>query len=416
MRTIRLAVIGVALISAACSGGGSGGSDATTAPSVKANITYQGVFASGLERGTISLVSGSPATGSLTVGTGAAVALSGTFSSATKSFALSGGGYNVTAAAGTNGTVSGRVAGTGITGNATMAAADASSGTTATRYCGIYSGDDSGMADLITLGTAAVATVTGMGGGFAMTGSVSGATVTLTATGQEPSTGRTNTVTANLTLSGTTLSGSGTSTLYPTQKVNLTASSVACAAQTGPTGPFDAYVGYLANNGYTGLVTLTPGSPATGSIAWNGGASIALSGTYAASTGAFAVTGGGISISATANGASLTGTATGPLTPLTTASVIAMGSSAATRVTRSCGTTSGGMTGKVILMQAGSTLSGIFVYSNTSNALSGTSGGPWVYLAGGANVFFAGTGGSPAYAGTWAHVNNTAGNWSVSGC
>lgn len=415
MRTTRLAIIGSALLAIAC-GGGSGGSDGPSAPAAKANATFQGVFASGLERGTISLVAGSPASGSLTLGTNALVPLSGTYNASTKSFAVSGGGYSVTATTESSGLVSGTVTGTGITGTGTIAAIEAGTATAPVRYCGVYMGDDSGMGDILLLGSGAVATITGMGGGIAMSGTVSGSSVSLTATGREQGTNKTNTITANLTLSGTTLSGSGSSTLYPTQRVSLTASSAGCAAPTGPSGPYDSYVGWVANNGYTGIVTLTAGTPATGSLTWGSGAPISLSGTFNATTGAFSVTGGGITVTATANGASLTGTATGALTPLSTASVSAMGSSATARVTRSCGTTSGGMTGKVILMQAGTTVSGIFVYSNTSQALNGTTGGPWIYLAGGSNAFFAGTGTSPAWSGTWAHTNITAGNWTVAGC
>lgn len=428
------AAAAVAIFTVSCSGDGG-----PTGPTIEPNVTYQGVFSSGVERGTITLVSSSPATGSLSVGGQTAVSLTGVFNTSTSAFSLTGGGYTITgtatagsAASGTppatsasggpafssstTSTLTGAITGPGITGTATMSAAAAPAGTTVTAYCGVYTGDDSGMVDVITLGGSAVATVRGMGGGFAMSGTASGSSVTLTVTGQEPGSGRTNTVTVNLTISGTTISGTGSSTLYPTQRVNVTGSSTACVAAVAPIGPFTSYVGWAANNGYTGLVTLTPGTPATGTIKWNAGAATALSGTYTAATGVFSVTGGGITINATASGATLTGTATGALPPLTTASLGAIGSSSATPVTRYCGPFSGGMSGQAIVMQRGSTLSGIVVYSNTSLALSGTTGGTWVYLAGAADMFLAGTGTPVSYTGTWAHVNDTAGTWLMSGC
>jgi len=426
-RLIPLPMVAVAL--AAC-GGNSG---TPTEPSIKANVTYQGIFVSGLERGTVTLVSSSPATGSISVNGKAAVALTGSFNTTTSTFSLTGSGYTVAGQAGTSnapagspglsapalassadGTLSGTVTGPDITGTATMAAAETGSGVTTTRYCGVHMGDDSGMLDVILMGNVGVATRAGMGGGFVLSGTVAGTKVTLSVTGLEPGSGRQNTVTANLTLAGTTLSGSASSTLYPAEVVTITTSSTAC--QSVPqSGPYTSYVGWVWNNGYTGLLTLVPGSPATGTLAWNGGAPVALTGTYNATTGAFSMTGGGTTITATATEGTLSGSASGLPPTTSNGAVRGLGSSAATPVTRYCGSLSGGMSGKVIFGQAGSVLAGIVVYGTTTLVLSGMNGGAWVYLPAGTQMFMAGTGSPGTYNGTWGHVNDTVGNWSATG-
>jgi len=416
MRIIRLAFIGSALLTAACGGGGS---DAATAPTVKANTTYQGVFASGVERGSLSLVSGSPATGTLTVGAAQPVSLSGTFTTSSSTFSMTGGGYSITTSAGASGTIKGTVTGNGITGTGVLAALEAPSSATPTRYCGVYTGDDAGMVEFTVLGSSAVAVVNGMGGGFTMNGSVSGSSATLTATGTEPGTGKTNTVTANVTVSGASLTGTGSSTLYPTQRVNISASTQSCGVPSALVGPFTTYLGWLGNNGYAGTISLTPGSPASGSITWNGGAPVTLSGTYNATTGAFAMSGGSISVSATANSTgALTGSATGLPTGVSTATIGGLGGTGLSPVTRYCGSTTGGAAGKIVLMQNGTTMTGFMIWSSGSAGLSGMVSGGTVYLTSGATLFVSGTGGSSGFSGTYSHSNNSlgAGGWTASGC
>jgi len=412
MRDLQKTLL-IAVFVAACGGGSSDGS---TAPAPAANAKYQGVFASGSERGTVSLTAGSPASGSLVLGTAAPVALTGTYTAATAAFALSGGGYAVQGTAANN-AVTGTVSGTGINGVGTMSAVAAATADATTRYCGVYTGDDSGMADVIVSGSVAAASVTGMGGGFGMIGTVSGSSVALSVTGKEPGTGRTNTITANFSISGSTISGGGSSTLYPTQRVTFTGSTSGCGAAAA-TGPFTSYVGFAGNNGVTGLLQLNATSPATGSIKWNGGATTALAGTYDAATGKFVVTGSdGATITATASGASLTGAISGPPKPYGGAGVWALGSSATTPVNRYCGATSGATAGTVILLSAGSNILGLWINSSGSMLLNGSGGNGWVYAAGGgAQMYFAATGSGSSYSGTWAHVNDTAGAWSVSGC
>ncbi len=413
MRELRTTVL--TAVFTVVSVAGCGGGESSTAPAPAANAKYEGVFASGSERGTISLQAGSPATGSLVLGTTPPVALTGTYTAATAAFALSGGGYTVQGTAASN-AVTGTVSGTGINGVGTMSAVAAASASVTTRYCGVFTGDDSGMADIIVSGGVAAASITGMGGGYGMVGTASGSSVTVSVTGKEPGTGRTNTITANLTVNGATISGSGSSTLYPNDKVNVTASISGCGA-AAQAGPFTSYVGFAGNNGKTGLLQLNATSPATGSIAWNGGSTTALTGTYAATTGKFVVTGAdNVSITATATGVNLTGTISGPPAPYGGASVWAMGANAATPVSRFCGSTTGGMAGSVILLSGGSNILGLWINGGGSILLNGSGGTGWLYAAGSTQMFFAATGSSASYSGTYAHVNGAAGSWSVSGC
>jgi hypothetical protein len=283
------------------------------------------------------------ATGSLTLGTGTAVALTGTYTASTKTFAVSGSGYSVQGTV-TNNAMTGTVSGTGISSVATLSAVAATTADATTRYCGVYTGSDAGMADIIVSGGVAAASVTGMGGGFGMLGTASGSSVTVSATGKEPGTGLTNTITAHLKVSGATLSGTGSSTLYPNDVVSVTASTSGCGA-AAPAGPFTSYVGFAGNNGLTGVLQLNATSPATGSIAWNGGAATALTGTFDAATGKFVVSGTAgttvVTVTATASGVNLTGNISGPPSPYGSAGVWAMGSNASSPVSRFCGSASG---------------------------------------------------------------------------
>lgn len=463
MRMQSVAIITLASIfSMSCGGGG----DSSTAPETTSNTTFTGVFSSGVERGTITLISGTPATGKLSVSDSTEVSLSGTFTPATSTFALTGGGYTVNATTlpndasatvvsasladregttrtvspsvmttATTNAISGTVVGPGISGVGTLAAVATTASITSSRYCGVYTGDDSGMADIVINGSSAAGTITGMGGGFAMSGAVSGSSATLKVTGKEPGTGRTNTVTAVVVFSGTSLNGSGSSTLYPSERVTLNASSTACG-KGAPAGPYTSYVGYVASGvGSTGRLTLVPGSPASGSLEWTAQSGVGvetypLTGTYNAANGAFNVSytplgslSPGITISAVATGATLAGTAQGGLLVGAQLGFVgALGSSSATPVSRYCGTMFGGstqaptsMNGKMIIVTAGSMALGAASWTGVGRAMTGSTGGTWVYLAGGTDIFVAGNS-AIGYNGTWTHVNNSKGSFTVNPC
>ena len=461
MRMQRVAMMTLtSIFSISCKGG-----DAATSPEPQSNTTFTGVFSSGVERGTITMTTGTPATGKLSVGDSSEVSLSGTFTAATSTFSLTGGGYTVNATtlksdagaamispsstekdvtarsvlasvvtSATAIAISGSVVGPGISGVGTLAAV-AVSAATSTRYCGVYTGDDSGMADIVINGASAAATITGMGGGFAMSGAVSGSGATLKVTGKEPGTGRTNTITANVFFSGTSLSGTGSSTLYPSERVTINASSTACA-NNSPTGPYTSYIGYVASGvGSTERLTLVPGSPASGSLEWLapsgfGVVTYPLTGTYNAANGAFNVSytpngslSPGITVNAVATGATLTGNAQGGLlVGVQLAIVGALGSSSAVPVRRYCGSLSGGstqnptsMNGKMIIVTAGSMARGAASWTGVGRAMTGSTGGTWVYLAAGTDMFVAGNIGI-GYSGTWTHVNNSKGSFNVTPC
>jgi hypothetical protein len=93
-----------------------------------------------------------------------------------------------------------------------------------------------------------------------------------------------------------------------------------------------------------------------------------------------------------------------------------MGANTSTPVSRYCGATTGAVAGTVILLSGGSNILGLWINSGGSLLLNGSGGNGWVYAAGGTQMYFAATGSGSSYSGTWAHVNNTAGVWSVSGC
>jgi hypothetical protein len=460
-------VFQVTLVAAACSGDSP---SAPPPPIVPASVKYSGVFASGVERGTITLTTGSftsgqlsvrgsaaaasngslasvksvlalaagetvPATGTMTVGSGTAVPLSGTYTTATSTFAVSGGGFTVAAAAISSGTLSGTVTGAGITGVGTMSAVSTATASSS-RFCGVYTGDDSGMFEIILSGSTAAATVSGMGGGFAMTGTVAGSTVKLTVTGKEPGSGKTNTLNATATIAGTELSGSGSSTLYPNDKVTLSGSSIGCAVVPSA-GPFSDFQGIVGGTNLSkGVVSISTGSPPTGSLSiYDGtgtpGSKVSLKmESFDAAKGSYVMSYPGEQLNLSVSGVSLTGS-----TALQ-GKIVGLGDSPVAF----CGTYGGTTSGRVFFIMntpGGSNYAGTSMklvgLMWTSVALSAAvvpisgSGSPsWSYAAAGASTFFAGQSmivktqaypaGARGYTGTWADVNDGKGTWTASLC
>lgn len=404
------------------------------------NVTYRGSFASGTVRGTISLTSGSPATGTLTVDGQSPVSLSGTFAAksvganasgtiaptasasdaarlsvstaataaATPTFTLAGGGFTVQATV-AGGAAAGTVSGPGLDTPANLAAVAAAPTATVSRYCGVFMGDDSGMIEVITTGGVAVIAVTGMGGGYVLTGTSSGSSITASATGGQPP----NTVTADLTVSGESVSGTGRSTLYPTQRVTLAASTGGCAA-AAQAPPFDSYLGVVSAAGNSGDLQLTPTSPATGSMTWKG-ATIRLSGTYA--NGAFDVSGGGFIVRATASGANLTGTLNNASLGIVGNAFTGLGSSPSSRAVRFCGTyTSAQTSGKLVYVVNGSLHNGVILTATAALPISGTVGSNFIYAAYLNKWYVAGQTSGSSYTGTWTNDLGLAGAWTASPC
>ncbi len=100
------------------------------------------------ESGSITLVTGSPATGTLVGGStvagraslaaGATVALSGTYNATTSTFALSGGGYTVNATVGASSQVTGTISTAAAPAGGTLAAQLSASAASVKNYCGRF--------------------------------------------------------------------------------------------------------------------------------------------------------------------------------------------------------------------------------------------------------------------------------------
>lgn len=153
-----LVVIATALSVASCSSSSGSSTGPGTGPT-----TFQGVFAADTKSGVLTLVSGSPASGELAFSGGPTVALSGTFTSSTSAFAMTGGGYAVSATVNSSNQLSGTLTGTGIATAGSLVAQAVATTATAIRYCGMYTGGDNGRINFSVLGqsVAAVATVSG---------------------------------------------------------------------------------------------------------------------------------------------------------------------------------------------------------------------------------------------------------------
>ncbi|HVZ47476.1 MAG TPA: hypothetical protein VG916_01720 [Gemmatimonadaceae bacterium] len=135
---------------AACSG------DSATEPSESnAPTTYSGVFATFNESGSITLVTGNPATGTLvgasaaalaqengstaSLAAGASVALTGTYNAGTSTFSLTGGGYAVQASIDASAQVTGTIATPSAPTGGSVVALSAASATSRKTYCGKFS-------------------------------------------------------------------------------------------------------------------------------------------------------------------------------------------------------------------------------------------------------------------------------------
>lgn len=209
MSSLRpLAAVMAALSLVACSSS----SDSPTA-SNNTTVTYEGVFATGTQTGTVSLVAGSPATGSLKISGASTVSLSGSYNSATSTFALTGGGYALAATVDANKNVSGTLTGSSAATTGVVAALAVAAGEPKTTWCGTFNGTNSGKLNLIIKGnTASALAVETTGEGTNLTGTVNGAGVTL---GWKPmiSPGVYGTGTATGTISGATITGIWSNTL-----------------------------------------------------------------------------------------------------------------------------------------------------------------------------------------------------------
>jgi hypothetical protein len=442
--------VGAAMLLVAC-GGSPSDTPVTPADTPR---TYSGTFAAGGQRGTITLTTGTPASGTLHLnGVTGDVTLGGSFTSSSNTFNMTGGGYTVVAQP-ASGTVSdvapdapasasptgpafatttaaapvltGTVSGGQLALNATLTAVSntasgTSTTTTPTRYCGVATGSDAAMLDLIINGTTAAANLVIMGGQGTMTGTATANTATVSITNPQ----KTNTLTVSFTFDGTTATGVGTSTQYPSERTNGVLTTAGCIDATAPA----AYTKYLTigyNNGALARLDMVPGSPATGSADLGSGQTSDLTGTFTAGTGAgtgsFSLSSTSLTVAATAADSGVTGTMARKSDGFTYG-LIGLGSNAATPVTRYCGTYTSknpsgvAKTGPVMLLTRGASAKLAIGQGGGSPVFTANAGGTWVFgMVRSGYAYMAGTLSGTTFSGTYTDIDNYLGTFTVNPC
>ena len=167
LRSLPTVFIALSLVACAKS------SEAPTVAAVP-RTTYEGVFATGSKGGVVQLVSGAPATGTLTMKGGSTVALIGSYNTATETFTMSGGGYDLTAAGEGVHHVAGPLAGAtpAASGVLTAYATDAAP---QLKVCGTFAGSMVGTLNAVVSGTSISAVaVDAAGNGMTANGTING--------------------------------------------------------------------------------------------------------------------------------------------------------------------------------------------------------------------------------------------------
>jgi len=198
----------------------------------------------------------------------------------------------------------------------------------------------------------------------------------------------------------------------------LAAGIIACGGEKGPTQPAapttleGQYKGTMAGGPtVSASLDLTVAASMTGTIKPVGAAPIAVTGTYVASTGAVAVSGGGFTITGTIdNTGSLLGTSTHTSGP---GNVVAYQHTIANPVTVFCGTYTGDADGIWNLARRGTSLSGAYVNvpDGSHGYLPGTLSGNSISItvAGGGTA--TGTLSGTTMSGTWSGGGGYGGTW-----
>jgi len=232
----RAACAALLFVIPACGGGSSGGVSTQTSPTpppaatappvATTTVAYSGIFGSGMFTGTVTMSAAVPVsvTQASTVRPLATVAatgtarfsgqtqvtamLTGTYDTATNHFALRSSGFTVDAVVADD-----KVTGTIVTpaGNGGIAALRSTDDNPAARFCGTFSGTESGKFLVVIRGSSAsgVAAQDGEPGAITLTGSASGSRVTLTWSWTE---GAGGSGTASGTINGETIVGTWTNT------------------------------------------------------------------------------------------------------------------------------------------------------------------------------------------------------------
>lgn len=451
--SLRLASMCAAMALAAC--GGTTDTGGTTTPTSTPR-TYTGTFAAGGQRGTISLTTGTTATGTLHLnGVTGDVTLGGSFTSSTNTFNMTGGGYTVVAqpASGTASDIApeaaasaaptgpvfatttaappvltGTVSGGQLALNATLTVvantASTSSGgtttTTPTRYCGVGTGSDAAMIDLIINGTTAAANLVIMGGQGTMTGTATANTATVSITNPQ----KTNTLTATFTFDGTTATGVGTSTQYPAERTNVLLTTAGCIDATAPAA-YSRYVTIGYNNGQLTRLDMLPGPPATGTVDFSG-TLFDLTGTFTAGTspgtGSFSLSSSSWTVAATAADSGVTGTLARRSDGFTFG-LIGLGSNTATPVSRYCGTytsrnpSGANKSGPVALLTRGASAKLAIGQGGGSPVFTANAGGTWVFgMMRSGYAYMAGTLSGTTFSGTYTDIDDYLGTFTATPC
>jgi hypothetical protein len=421
---VRAGVLsGVALTAAACGGNDEPDSAITQPP---ASTFYEGVVTSGVTRGLVTLRSGSPATGTISVGDDAPVSLTGT--SISGQFLLSGGGFTIAASPQANDVLLGSASGGALQTSATLAAIQSVG--RLERYCGVYTGTDAGMVSVAIQDNQAIAAVQGMGASFAMSGTASGTSVNFLFTRTETGTNRPSTITANLQLQDGVLKGTASNSLYPGGGVTVTGTREGCGGRVVPP-VLEVFAGAITAPSRILHVWLTvmgngyPMQATSGFIGDSVTGRIPVQGTYNRPTRVLTFSGSGITASARVadNLKTFTGTVTGTGTlgsQLNGYSIDGLTGDAASPPKLHCGSMEGTMKGPIVVVVHDENLSAFVRYDLMPRRLGGWAGKGWLYFNDNLHTFWAATETSssptPVFDGTWSSDIPLIGTWQVRSC
>ncbi len=194
-----------------------------------------------------------------------------------------------------------------------------------------------------------------------------------------------------------------------------------------PTTPAAAFAGiYAGAGGVNGTFEVSAAAGATSAsgfatVGGSGGTRVDLSGTYDAATGSFTVSGGGISITARAEGAAVSGTCRAPNGSEcgVTAARVTAGASAPERF---CGPFNGAPQGRITFLISGGTATGFVSeaegHVNFSAPVSGSSLDITASVGDGHTGRAVGTRSGNTWSGSWSNTYGERGTWSASpeGC
>ncbi len=173
VRSCTAALLALGALACAKSG------DAPTSTADATRATYDGVFATGAKSGIVQLTTGTPATGTLTMTGGATVPLTGSYDAKASTFAVSGGGYSITAAVSRTQELTGALWGASSATSGVLAAYRLNQAAPSLKVCGTFAGSMAGTLNAVVSGTSVLAiAVDGAGNGMTASGTLNGSAIT----------------------------------------------------------------------------------------------------------------------------------------------------------------------------------------------------------------------------------------------